>query len=261
MDKKICTACGTENEEQYIYCKNCGAALSAKKSEKNYQPNPDFSTNQNDFYSSDSYINGIPEIEYQLYIGKNHEKFIPKFKKMEFTASKYSWCWAPALLGFVGGPLCAAIWFFYRKIYKPAWLLVVIGTILSIITGALAMNTTEAYYDALINSFSSGNFDSFLNTLANSSETVTIMLANTISDVASMTTAIITGLFTHNIYKNHIRNKIMEYKTMHSNPQHYRLGLTYIGGTSGGMLAVGLILMIGIENVVSIITTLLATIF
>ena len=73
-----------------------------------------------------------------------------------------------------------------------------------------------------------------------------------------MATAIFTGLFAHNIYKNHIGSKILEYKTVHSNPQHYRLGLTYIGGTSGGMLTVGFLLLFGINNAVSIITTILA---
>ena len=27
MDKKICSECGTENERDYTYCKNCGAPL------------------------------------------------------------------------------------------------------------------------------------------------------------------------------------------------------------------------------------------
>ena len=29
MDKKICSECGTENESDYIYCKNCGTLLPA----------------------------------------------------------------------------------------------------------------------------------------------------------------------------------------------------------------------------------------
>lgn len=31
MEKKICSECGTENEKEYIYCKNCGAPLSSVK--------------------------------------------------------------------------------------------------------------------------------------------------------------------------------------------------------------------------------------
>lgn len=262
MDNKICPECGIENEEQYLYCKNCGAPLNTKKEEAHTQYHSSESFNQEtSFYSSDSYINGIPEIEYQLYIGKNHDKFLNKFKKMEFTGSKYSWCWAPAILGFLGGPLWAALWFFYRKIYKPAWVLVLIGLVLNIVTGLLTMNTTDAYYEAIINSFSTGNLDAVLDTLANSSETFTIMLSNTIADITSLATALFAGLFSHNIYKNQIRNKIMEYKTMHSDPQHYRIGLTYIGGTSGGMLTVGFVLMFGINSIVTFITTILAIFF
>lgn len=29
MDKKICSECGTENESDYIYCKNCGTLLTS----------------------------------------------------------------------------------------------------------------------------------------------------------------------------------------------------------------------------------------
>lgn len=266
MDKKTCPECGIENEEQYLYCKNCGASLTPKSEPEtppqntnqsaNYSSN--YSASQNNFYSDDSYIDGIPEIEYQLYIGQKHNKFIPKFKAMEFTGSKYSWCWAPAILGFLGGPLWAAIWFFYRKIYKPAWILVAIGTVLSIITGLLTMNTTDAYYNAFMDSISSGDLNLFFNTVMNSSETLPFMISNTISDVSSFGTALFAGLYSHVIYKNQIKKKIIEYKTMHSDPQHYRLGLTYIGGTSGGMLTVGILLIIGSDTLVSIITKVLS---
>lgn len=32
MDKKICPDCGTENEKEYIYCKNCGTPLKSEPS-------------------------------------------------------------------------------------------------------------------------------------------------------------------------------------------------------------------------------------
>ena len=38
MDKKICSECGTENENDYIYCKNCGALLTAAPKPENEQP-------------------------------------------------------------------------------------------------------------------------------------------------------------------------------------------------------------------------------
>ena len=38
MDRKICSECGTENENDYIYCKNCGALLTAAPKPENEQP-------------------------------------------------------------------------------------------------------------------------------------------------------------------------------------------------------------------------------
>lgn len=38
MDRKICSECGTENENDYIYCKNCGALLTAAAKPENEQP-------------------------------------------------------------------------------------------------------------------------------------------------------------------------------------------------------------------------------
>lgn len=42
MDKKICSECGTENEQEYIYCKNCGALLGTAKTEPQKAPAVEF---------------------------------------------------------------------------------------------------------------------------------------------------------------------------------------------------------------------------
>lgn len=271
MNNNICPDCGTENEEQYVYCKNCGTTLKAEQKEapespvfKNSPPTAEQYTPYNNYNPSplsNGYISGIPEIEYRLFIGKNCEKFLPKFEKMEFTGSKISWCWPPAVLGFFFGPLGAALWFFYRKMYKPAWILAVIGAVLSIITGILGLGTTDAYIDALLSSWSTGNFDEFMYALSDTTQTVPMIISNAIDEISTLATCIWAGLCSFNLYKTHAYSKITEYKTFQADPQHYRLGLTYIGGTSGGMLAVGILLMFGIDYIVSFITTIIAALF
>ena len=42
--------------------------------------------------------------------------------------------------------------------------------------------------------------------------------------------------------------------------RYYRMGLASLGGVSGGMLAVGIISMIVIENIASIVTVVLSAI-
>ena len=36
MDKKICSECGVANENDYIYCKNCGAPLVKTEAEPEF---------------------------------------------------------------------------------------------------------------------------------------------------------------------------------------------------------------------------------
>ena len=57
------------------------------------------------------------------------------------------------------------------------------------------------------------------------------------------------GLFGNYIYMNHCTNAIKKYRASGLDQRYYKLGLASLGGTSGGMLAVGIILFIGIENI------------
>ena len=47
MDKKICPECGTENEQEYIYCKNCGTPLDCKKAEPAENADGRFASDEN----------------------------------------------------------------------------------------------------------------------------------------------------------------------------------------------------------------------
>ena len=132
MDKKICSECGTENENDYIYCKNCGALLTAapkpetvpestaqetvpKTEHSSFRPAPApeaaapafkpvppvYNTeNGNTGYTQSGAPapDGIPQEEIALFIGKKSVVIKPKFIKMEITNSKTSWCWPAALL-------------------------------------------------------------------------------------------------------------------------------------------------------------------
>lgn len=256
-----CTKCGTPNEPEYKYCKNCGTKLY----EENSQPEV-----KNEDFSGSTYINpekiivdtidGIPSEEMAIFIGKKAVNIMPKFSKMAITNSKISWCWPAALLGFFLGPIGSALWFFYRKIYKPAIILTLIGGLLTIINSILIFNTTSSALNLFAEAFANGKFDEALGSLANADLPATVLdlISSAISDISSFLSFLLCGLFGYNIYKNHCISKINSYKTFQGDQRYYRLGLASIGGVSGGMLAVGIIIMVALENITSIITAIAA---
>lgn len=261
----ICHKCGTENEVQYVYCKNCGAALKPETVKDELQYN---NINKQQAYSYDTYnqnfaletIEGVPTEDMATFIGKKSHEIIPKFTKMEITASKASWCWPSAILGLLFGPLGAAIWFFYRKMYKIALIFVAIGVItgamINLISGPLIDN--EVLQNA-IESFSDGDFQSFLGSIEdaiNSVDALRTNIADIVESVVNITTMIIAGVFGIYYYKQNCVNSIKRYRNMSVDPRYYKIGLASIGGTSSGMAVLGVAIMAVVEDVLNVITLL-----
>lgn len=286
MDQKICSECGTENESEYSYCKNCGAPLnkSAPQNEtefigENIQSNsqgsasaeggsvpptdftppiysaPNYGGQQYSPYSvySDYSIDGVPAEDIAFFIGKKSTEIMPKFIKMEITRSKTTWCWPAAILGFLFGPLGAALWFFYRKMYKIALILLAAGTVIAFSTAALTYNTDSTVLDSVIGSLNDGDFNSFADSLKNidGAQTMLDLIASGIESIASLATCILAGLFGYHAYKEHCVKAIRSFRQNGIDPRYYRIGLASLGGVSGGMLAVGILAMFVIQSVAS----------
>lgn len=287
MDKKICSECGTENESDYIYCKNCGTLLTAaakpaetenaetenrapalefisqEKPEPQAVPpvQPNYNT-ENSGYTPNAApaAGGIPQEELALFIGKKSAVIMPKLIKMEITNSKVSWCWPAALLGFFFGPMGAALWFFYRKMYKTGALLAVIGAVVNIIVAALTFNTNSADYTLLYRSILSGDLQSVLNAFSSigSRSTLLDIIADVISSAADLVICILTGLFGYYMYKEHCIKTINNFRMNISDRRYYTMGLASVGGVSGGMLAVGIICIIVVNNLTSAVTAVIS---
>lgn len=287
MDKKICSECGTENESDYIYCKNCGTLLTAaakpaetenaetenrvpalefisqEKTEPQEVPTVQPNNNtENSGYTPNAApaAGGIPQEELALFIGKKSAVIMPKLIKMEITNSKVSWCWPAALLGFFFGPMGAALWFFYRKMYKTGALLAVIGAVVNIIVAALTFNTASADYTLLYRSILSGDLQSVLNAFSSIGSTSTLLdvIADVISSAADLVTCILTGLFGYYMYKEHCIKAINNFRMNISDRRYYTMGLASVGGVSGGMLAVGIICIIVVNNLTSAVTAVIS---
>ena len=281
MDKKICSECGVANENDYTYCKNCGAPLvkSGPKPEfigdaaENKADAGSFDTNANTGgytppygtpnYGEASYspyntyasyaIDGVPAEDVAFFVGKKSADVMPKFMKMEITHSKVSWCWPAAILGFIFGPLGAAIWFFYRKMYKIALILLAAGTVLSFTTAALTYNVGTQDMKGIFESISEGDADALLEAFRSieAGETALTLLASGINELANLAVCILCGLFGFYAYKNHCVRSIKGFIQNGIDQRYYRMGLASLGGVSGGMMAVGIISMIVIENIAS----------
>ena len=255
MKNNICEVCQTENEPQYKYCKNCGHPLNNSENNTYQYTNPHDGQSP---FSKEMHINefdGVSAEEMAIFVGKNSNKILPKFEKMEITKSKTSWVWPAAILGFILGPLGSALWFFYRKMYKVAMIFFAIGAFVTLLTGTLAYGSGQTVPQSAVESFLSGDINKAIDEIAASEESMSAtqkMLGNlsvVIEDVACVASGILAGLFGMYFYKKFCTEKITEYRISSPDTAFYKMGLSYVGGTSGGMLAVGIILMFAVENI------------
>lgn len=274
-EKSFCSECGTENEKDYAYCKNCGALLNRPQPEAAPEaepvtpasPVPEVTGAGNGFTPPDTAPgvspDGIPQEEIALFVGKKSVAIMPKLIRMEITGSKTSWCWPPAILGFFFGPMGAALWFFYRKMYKKAALLAGIGAIITLITSLMTIGSASVDYDSVFEAFLSGDTQSFADALSSIGTTAGVLdiLAEVINNLADLLTCIFTGLFGYYAYKEHCVHTIRAYRQSIGDSRYYTMGLAAIGGVSGGMLAVGIVCMIFAMNLSDALTSVLSMLF
>lgn len=233
---KICPFCKTVNEDEYVYCKNCGNLLESRENTQ------DSNVNYTTFRSFENentlpVIDGVPTEDIAAFVGVKAPVFLRKFVKSEIVGSKTDWNWPVAVLSFFMGPCGAALWFLYRKMYKTGLLLLILG--LPILFGPTVIN----YY--------SGNLSSFLVETASSniSAGVNSLLLFTFQGI-KLLSAIVLFLFADSWYKSFAVKKI---KVFHASAdaRYYRFGLSAIGGTSGGALALGIIFIFAVSFLLS----------
>lgn len=154
----------------------------------------------------------------------------------------------------------AALWFYYRKMYKPAALLTVIGAVINIVTAALTFNSGSVDFTALYRSILAGDAQSIISAFKslNDSSTVLDLIATAISNAADLVTCILTGLYGYYLYKEHCIKSINRFRMSIPDRRYYTMGLASVGGVSGGMLAVGIICMIVVSNLITILTSVIS---
>ena len=83
MDKKICPDCGTENEKEYIYCKNCGTPLKSK-------PSAEEKPQATQFVSSDAVNGEQPKADFRYSALFNKRRFARSFQNRNLLQSRFS---------------------------------------------------------------------------------------------------------------------------------------------------------------------------
>lgn len=203
---------------------------------------------QNEYYEGLPDIDGIPVDEIRAFVGS--ETIVSKFVGMERSGRKVSWCWPAAVLGFILGPAGSAIWFFRRKMVKQALLLLGIGTILFVGNAALGALTYHpldpTVIESIIQGYIGGDIDTvqYIKQLFDwvfSGYTVSYVLLSMLGNAMTILTGVICGLFGDSVYKKYTVSRIYRYRMMNVDPRYYQLGLSAVGGTSGGFMALGII--------------------
>ena len=269
--KTVCGECGTENEQRYEYCKNCGAPLKAKEPIQSENVSgyyntvsgsnePRFDGEQNSYspYAQVEAIEGVSLDELSAFVGRKSFSIIPKFLNMERRNSNVSWCWPVAVLSWIFGPFGASLWFFYRKMYKAAWITVLIGSLLLTLTSVMILKDYPDYsqffnevYTAL-QSAEPGEEEYVLQEIMDRyNEQLNQFVAEydnqlpaLINNAAKILYIVLGGIFAFSLYKHKAVDAIKKYRSANVDPRYYQMGLMFQGGTSSGMLALGIFVMI-----------------
>ncbi len=252
----FCVNCGTENKQEFNFCKSCGAKL-LKLEEEAIIPVVNVESQE------DENIFGVSRQQLKLYIGKNSTKILSRFEGMEKADSKVSFCVPSAVLGLFFGFFGLSFWFFYRKMNKQGWISVLIGTLFYIAVCIFTYPYIENSFELLLGILTQGFIDAENSQLL--VESVMAKLSNLsfgvnyaaiFSDIEKTSAAIIGGLYGLYFYKKNVVKSITEINETCDDAEKANLCIKESGGTSGGRVVLAVLLKAGISVVVSIILTL-----
>ncbi len=244
---KICNECNTVNEYDYKYCKNCGAGLPQEQENENGGAQSAYNA-YNPYTAQAPYmtdeIDGVKTDDLVRFVGSSSDKIVPKFVAMAVGGRKTSWYWPVFILTFLFGLCGAAFWFLYRRMYKWGIALLAASLILSAAKTVVTVNTMEGfiggYFDAPENYTVNGDdaqLQSDLMTLLTGDELMSASLVSNLFNVGRMAISVLAALFALYIYKNHAVQKIKSFGRPLSDME-----LMLSGGTSGGAMAIGIVL-------------------
>ena len=241
MQNNICPECETENEPEYQYCKNCG--------------NPLFEKNPQPVISGINDGHGSSTDEIYTFVGKNAPKIVPKFENLQSSGTKVSWCWPPFIFGFFFGPIGAAVWFLYRKMYSAASVFATVGIAANYIMFALNRffhigNSTNDMLQIYLENYINGDIttERLFNILTDKQVIITFFTTSVYSSL-NIACAVIAGIFGIYFYKKHTQKTITRIKSTVTDQNFVKFALASKGGISVGAVVVGLLIVTFLSNI------------
>lgn len=249
---KTCAKCGSINDERYSFCKNCGTPLTEARAANNYTV---YSAPVTPQMPPTDTIDGVPAEDLATFIGKNSYSYISKFSKMEIARTKISFNWSVALLSFFFGLFGAALWFLYRKMYKAAFCVLAAAMALSLLGNVITFDEKlELYNSALDYNYAMqaaadsqemyALFMQYMEDVEQISVSPSFVLVDAINNAASLVYTLLLALFANAIYKKHAVRQIQQYSAKNGLSEYYNFGMAALGGTSAGMVVLGVIIML-----------------
>lgn len=220
-EKIICPVCGTANDLDFKYCKNCGEKL-PKPCDNGYSNGytpeyiPSYYKSGNSYYENDRIDNSTMV----SFVGRNSNMYITKFSQMKYTGKSVSWNWIVFVITLVLGPLGAAACFFYRKMYKLGFIFTAVSFVLMGIEGwfsvicplsnTLNSDVVKSIEDALINE----DINGYLNSLSALLSDVVANANNLVENIVFFIEcgiSLFTSFAFNKIYEKHCEKTIIKY--------------------------------------------------
>lgn len=202
--RKRCPVCAAANEQDALYCKRCASPIGRLSPGGEDRPRAAQSVTR---------FEGAAVEDAAIFIGRGAGHYIPKFIDMELRRSRASWNWPVLLLALFFGPAALAVWFFYRKMYKPALLFLGVGMLIltanTIISYAFNVQFFSLFIENLhglrAGALTPAAFFNFIThaTPAAANGSVSYVL-NTMLSVLVFTGKLAVAVFANGIYKYHV---------------------------------------------------------
>lgn len=281
MEAKICSVCGTQNEPNYLFCKQCGTSLQNPASPPPYQENsagyqaPSYGQPDSGYgyqqappnyppYGQpqgfppggypEEMIEGIPVSQMAAYLGPSNYSYIQKFLSLERTRSKTSFNGIVFVLGFLLGPLGASFWFLQKKLYQIGAILMIVGLIFNGINIAISYQFFDSVLEMSLSSAEMTEMtemteEQLRDSLASDDMLMAqigiFFVVNTLISICSLVLSIVTAIFANHWYKSRAASVIrtLASESGYVDPQH----LASRGGNSAlWVLALILMILVGI---------------
>jgi hypothetical protein len=271
---KICPKCGAENEPQFAFCKQCGAAFVSggqagfqQQAYYNQPPVPQqslygagagYSGNgpqYTPYRAAPSTIEDVPVGDVIEFVGPKADVFVPKFQRMAASGSKTGFNPIVFFLSLFVSPIVGTFWMFHRKMKKTAIIFLTIALILfagQTVCGIKAMDSVTKALDSMaseqfLEDAANGNQQAITQNIMNiyfDDDMMTCYAVSSLIGLCNLALTIVMGVKANYYYKNFVLSSIRAVDR--SDEAAYHAELRRRGGTSSVVWVILLILTIAV---------------